>query len=81
VVEYKRAFLGRDDFRFHFVESNMVKSDASEERMDIIHHVDIQGRTPLHCCFRNGMTQKDCELANAILNISDADDIAGYRNG
>ncbi len=81
VLNYTTTGLGREDLRFHFVRSNMVKSDASEERMDLIHHVDIQGRTPLHCCFRSGMTQYDCELAHLILDISNTDDVVGYRDG
>lgn len=79
---YTKAGLGRDETRFHFVQSNMETSSASEERMDVIHHVDIQGRTPLHACFRtSGMTQEDCDIANLILDISDADDYVGYRDG
>ena len=73
--------IAEDEFTYHFVSSNMEKCEASEARMDEIHHVDIQGRTPLHACFRPGMTEEDVEVANLILDISDSDDRVGYRDG
>ena len=80
-LNYTNSSFGRDAVpRYDFVESNMEETRVSQERMDMIHHVDIQGRTPLHCCFRKGgMTSEDVEIANIILDISDQDDFVGYR--